>query len=201
MPRIWIESLRGSPLATMTVAVRVTNRVRCGGGGDVCVRREHRGWQQTRNFILLWQNFTYQGTSLLNHFETELKLSQNRKTSDYGHPGKTAASKCRSYSFARNRYITPNLTAFVKIKTRSNWSINECADRLLQHPLQAAMSGRAEERRSPGICGIAAIMVARWESQGGRTADADPKAHAANSVMRQHIEPGQDVKMFSYRSR
>ena len=61
--------------ATVTVTVWMTDRVRRVCTRNIRIRWEHRGWQQSRNLILLWQNFTYQGTGLLNHFKTELQLS------------------------------------------------------------------------------------------------------------------------------
>jgi hypothetical protein len=46
-----------------------------------------------------------------------------------------------------NWSITPNEAVFVKIKIRSKWPFHESDDNLLQHPSNAAMSGRTDKRQ------------------------------------------------------
>ena len=95
------------------------------------------------------------------------------------------------------RSITPKLTAFVKIKTRSMWPFHQSADDLLHHPLNAAISGRTDARSytaslwKRGLHGHE-VGISRQE-----TGEDSSEGLSPMPACKQHIEPAREVKMFS----
>jgi hypothetical protein len=95
------------------------------------------------------------------------------------------------------RSITPKLTAFVKIKTRSMWPFHQSADDLLHHPLNAAISGRTDALQctaSPWKRGLHGheVGISRQE-----TGEESSKGLSPMPDIVQHIDPEREVKMFS----
>ena len=95
------------------------------------------------------------------------------------------------------RIITPKLTAFVKIKTRSMWPFHQSADDLLHHPLNAAISGRTDALQctaSPWKRGLHGheVGISRQE-----TGEESSKGLSPMPDIVQHIDPEREVKMFS----